>query len=97
VACFKVLTFTIVIDAKMVEFFFKLVVDENVEYFDVEWNNCGSSSSVLLLFFFFVFFFLLLLLGTLRGCLNCIPERNYANGFIIIIVVVVFVIGIIAS
>jgi len=49
VAYFKVLTCTNIIEIKMVESCFKLDIDENVEYFDVEWNNCGSSRSVLLL------------------------------------------------
>ena len=43
------LTCTNVIELKMVESCFKLDIDKNVEYFDVEWNNCGSSRSVLLL------------------------------------------------
>ena len=51
----------------MVETYLKLDVDENFEYYDVEWNNCGGSSSVLLLLL------LLLLLGTLRMVFNLYP------------------------
>ena len=66
-SCFAVLTCTNVIEIKMVETYLKLDVDENVEYYDVEWNNCGGSSSVLLLLL------LLLLLGTLRMVFNLYP------------------------
>jgi hypothetical protein len=49
VVYFKVLTCTNVIKIEMVNTYIKLDVDGNVEYCDMEWNNCGGSNALLLL------------------------------------------------
>lgn len=50
VTYFKVLSCTNVIDIKMVNTYLKLDVDGNLEYCDMEWNNCGSNTPLLLFY-----------------------------------------------